>query len=194
MEGNQSISIINFVYNRPRPNDNNIPVEMAGFLGIDWYDMDLVHTGGNYMTDAWGISVSTDLVWDENHNYTTTQIDQIMYDYLGVHTYHVMEDPMGSYIKHVDCWGKYLDVDKILITRVPQSNSHYDDYEAVVDYFANQTTGYGNNYQVYRVYASNGEPYTNSLILNKRVFVPLKARPMIVLPLLLMKRQCPVMR
>jgi uncharacterized repeat protein (TIGR02543 family) len=174
MEGNQSISIINFVYNRPRPNDNNIPVEMAGFLGIDWYDTDLVQTGGNYMTDAWGISVSTDLVWDENTNYTTTQIDQIMYDYLGVHTYHVTQDPLGGYIKHVDCWGKYLDVDKILITSVPQSNSQYDDYEAVVDYFSNQTTGYGNNYQVYRVYASNGEPYTNSLILNKRVFVPIK--------------------
>jgi uncharacterized repeat protein (TIGR02543 family) len=174
MEGNQSISIINFVYNRPRPNDNNIPVEMAGFLGLDVYDMDLVQAGGNYMTDARGISVSTDLVWDENTNYTHAQINQIMNDYLGVHTYHVMQDPMGGYIKHVDCWGKYLDVDKILIARVPQSNSHYDDYEAVADYFANQTSSYGNNYQVYRVYASNGEPYTNSLILNKRVFVPIK--------------------
>jgi uncharacterized repeat protein (TIGR02543 family) len=177
MDGNQSISIINFVYNRPRPNDNNIPVEMAGFLGLDVYDTDLVQTGGNYMTDAWGISVSTDLVWDENTNYTHAQIDQIMSDYLGVHTYHVVQDPMGDYIKHVDCWGKYLDVDKILIGRVPQNDPQYDDYEVVVDYFANQTSGYGNDYQVYRVYSPNGEPYTNSLILNKRVFVPIKGSP-----------------
>jgi agmatine deiminase len=174
MDGNQSISIIDFTYNRPRPNDNNIPVEMADFLGLNWHYMDLVHTGGNYMTDAWGISVSTNLVWEENTNYTHSQIDQVMDDYLGVHTYHVTSDPLGEYIKHVDCWGKYLDVDKILITRVPQSNSQYDEFEATAQYFANQTTGYGNNYQVYRVYASNGEPYTNSLILNKRVFVPIK--------------------
>jgi agmatine deiminase len=172
MDGNQRISVINFVYNRPRPNDNNIPVEMANFLGLDRYDMDLVHSGGNYMTDAWGISVSTDLVWDDNTQYSSTQIDQIVYDYLGVHTYHVTQDPLGSYIKHVDCWGKYLDVDKVLIGRVPQSNSRYDDYESVVDYFAGQTTGYGNYYQVYRVDTPNSEPYTNSLILNKRVFVP----------------------
>ncbi len=174
MDGNQSIGIIDFIYNRPRPNDDNIPAEMADFLGLNSYDMNLVHAGGNYMTDAWGISVSTNLVWEENTNYTHTQIDQMMYDYLGVHTYHVTTDPLGEYIKHVDCWGKYLDVDKILITRVPQSNSQYDEFEAMAQYFANQTTGYGNNYQVYRVYASNGEPYTNSLILNKRVFVPIE--------------------
>ncbi len=148
MDGNQSISIINFVYNRPRPNDNNIPVEMAGFLGIDWYDMDLVHAGGNYMTDAWGISVSTDLVWEENSNYTHQEIDQIVNDYLGVYTYHVTNDPLGEYIKHVDCWGKYLDVDKILISRVPPSDPQYSEYEAIVGYFANQISGYGNNYQV----------------------------------------------
>jgi agmatine deiminase len=174
MDGNQSISIIDFTYNRPRPNDNNIPAAVASFLGINNYDMDLVHTGGNYMTDSWGISVSTNLVWEENTNYTHSQIDQVMYNYLGVHTYHVTSDPLGEYIKHVDCWGKYLDVDKILITRVPQSNSQYDEFEATAQYFSTQTTGYGNNYQVYRVYASNGEPYTNSLILNKRVFVPIK--------------------
>jgi agmatine deiminase len=172
MDGNQNISIINFVYNRPRPNDNNIPVEMANFLGLDWFDMDLVHSGGNYMTDAWGISVSTDLVWEENTQYTHTQIEQIVYDYLGVHTYHVTIDPLGSYIKHVDCWGKYLDVDKVLIGKVPQVNPQYDEYESVVNYFASQTTGYGNYYQVYRVDTPNSEPYTNSLILNKRVFVP----------------------
>ncbi|UCH95750.1 MAG: agmatine deiminase family protein [Candidatus Aminicenantes bacterium] len=171
-DGNGTISIINFTYNRPRPRDNNIPVEMANFLGLDLYEMDLVHAGGNYMTDGWGISVSTDLVWEENSSKTPAEINQIMNDYLGIHTYHVTDDPLGEYIKHVDCWGKYLDVDKILIGRVPQNDPQYSEYEAVVNYFANQTSGYGNDYQVYRVDTPNGQPYTNSLILNKRVFVP----------------------
>jgi PKD repeat protein len=95
-----------------------------------------------------------------------------VYDYLGVHTYHVTEDPLADYIKHVDCWAKYLDTDKILIARVPQNDPRYSDFEALVNYFAGQVSGYGNNYQVYRVDSPNGEPYTNSLILNKRVFVP----------------------
>jgi PKD repeat protein/agmatine/peptidylarginine deiminase len=176
-DGNGGISIMNFTYNRPRRNDNNIPVEMANFLGVDLYEMDLVHAGGNYMTDTWGISVSTDLVWEENSNYTPQEIDQIVNDYLGVHTYHVTDDPLGEYIKHVDCWGKYLDVDKILISRVPPSDPQYSEYEAIVNYFANQISGYGNNYQVYRVDTPDHQPYTNSFILNKRVFVPIMGSP-----------------
>jgi agmatine deiminase len=176
-EGNGTISIMNFTYNRPRLNDNNIPVEMAAFLGVDLYEMDLIHTGGNYMTDGRGISVSTDLVWEENPSYTPVQINQIVYDYLGVHTYHVTPDPLDDYIKHVDCWAKYLDVDKILIARVPASDPRYPDYESLVNYFANQTSSYGNNYQVYRVDTPDGQPYTNSLILNKRVFVPIMNSP-----------------
>ncbi len=171
-DGNGLISVIDFTYNRPRPNDDVIPAAVASFLGLDLYQMDLVQAGGNYMNDSLGIAVSTDLVWDENPSKTPAQINQIMLDYHGINTYHVTNDPLGDYIKHVDCWGKYLDVDKILITRVPSSDSRYSNYEAIANYFANQTTAYGNNYQVYRVYASGGEPYTNSLILNKRVFVP----------------------
>ena len=172
-DGSRAVSIMNFTYNRPRPDDNNIPVEMASFLGLDLYEMDLIETGGNYMTGGLGNSVSTDLVWEENPTKTPTQINQIMYDYLGINTYHVTDDPLGDYIKHVDCWGKYLDTDKILIGRVPQNDPRYSDYEALATYFAGQTSGYGNNYQVYRVDSPNGEPYTNSLILNKRVFVPI---------------------
>ncbi len=172
-DGSRTISIIDFTYNRPRPNDNKIPAAMAAFLGLERYEMDLVTAGGNYMTDGLGIAVSTDLVWEENSSKTHEQINQIMYDYLGIHTYHVMPDPLDEYIKHVDCWAKYLDVDKILIARVPQNDPRYNDYEALADYFANQTSSYGNLYQVPRVDSFNGEPYTNSFILNKRVFVPI---------------------
>ncbi|NIM17349.1 MAG: PKD domain-containing protein [Candidatus Aminicenantes bacterium] len=172
-DGNRVTSIVDFTYNRPRPDDNNIPAEMATFLSVDLYGMDLVHAGGNYMTDGMGIAVSTDLVWDENSNYTPAEIDQIMNDYLGIHTYHVTADPLGEYIKHVDCWGKYLDVDKILITQVPTNDPQYSDFETTANYFANQTSSYLNNYQVFRVYSPNGQPYTNSLILNTKVYVPI---------------------
>lgn len=171
------VAIINFPYNRPRPNDNDAPILMANTLGIDLYGMDVTHTGGNYMTDGYGKAASTDLVWEDNTSQSHAQINTKMQDYLGIDTYHVTLDPLDDYIKHIDCWGKFLDVDKVLITEVPTSDYRYDDYEFVANYFASQNCSWGYPYEVIRVQAatySAGDinPYTNSLILNDKVFVP----------------------
>lgn len=171
------VAIINFPYNRPRPNDNDVPILMANELGIDLYGMDVTHTGGNYMTDGYGKAASTDLVWEDNTSQSHADINTKMQDYLGIDTYHVTLDPLDDYIKHIDCWGKFLDVDKVLITEVPASDYRYDDYEFVASYFASQNCSWGYPYEVIRVQAatySAGDinPYTNSLILNDKVFVP----------------------
>ena len=172
-DGSDDVAVTDYTYNRPRPNDNAIPGEMATFLSEDVYLMGLEHTGGNYMTDGMGVAVSSDLVADENSSLTQTQIDQIMEDYLGIQTYHVVNDPNGDYIKHVDCWAKFLDVDKILIREVPTGHAQYAELEAVVDYFEAQTSSYGTPYEIYRVDTTNDEPYTNSFILNDKILVPI---------------------
>ena len=171
--GNDELGVIDFTYNRPRPNDNNIPSAFASNQGLSYYLMPLTHTGGNYMTDGQGISVSTDLVWTENSGYTHEQINGIVEDYLGITTYHVVPDVNGEYIKHIDCWGKYLAPDVIMIREVPQSHSQYDEIEAAVDYFESQISCYGTPYEIARVYTPNNQPYTNSLILNDKVLVPI---------------------
>lgn len=170
--GNNQVAVMDFPYNRPRPNDNAIPGRVATFLNMPLYAMNVVHTGGNYMTDGWGISASTNLVYEENNN-NATWVNQQMQNYLGIDNYHVTIDPLGDYIKHIDCWSKFLDVDKILITQVPTSNPRYPYFEQVANYFANQISAYGTPYQVFRVYSPNGQPYTNSLILNEKVYVPI---------------------
>ncbi|MCG8411991.1 MAG: agmatine deiminase family protein [Bacteroidales bacterium] len=170
---NNEVAIVDFPYNRPRPNDNNMPVVFGQKLNLDVYGMNLTSTGGNYMSDGMGAAASCDLVYSENSSLSHAQVKSLVSDYLGVTNYHVVSDPLGAYIKHIDCWGKFLDVDKILITKVPQSDPKYSDFEAMANYWANQQSSYGNNYQVYRVYSPNGQPYTNSLILNDKVLVPI---------------------
>ena len=176
-DGSDDVAIIDFTYNRPRPNDNNIPGEIASYLSENIYLMGLDHTGGNYMTDGMGIAASTELIWEENSSLSHMEIEQQMEDYLGIQTYHVVPDPNGTYIDHIDCWGKFLDVDKILIREVPTGHSQYDEIEATVDYFEAQTSSFGTPYQIYRVYTPNDEPYTNSLILNDKVLVPTMDSP-----------------
>ncbi len=173
-DGNRRISIVDFIYNRPRPADDAIPAALGAYLDVPVYAMDLVHTGGNYMTDGWGISASTDLVWEEN-GFNQALVLQRMLDYLGVDSYHVTIDPQATYLKHIDTWGKFLDVDKILIAEVPATHPRYADHEAVAAYFASQTSAYGTPYQVFRVYTPSGQPYTNALIVNERVYVPISS-------------------
>jgi len=171
INGDNQISVLDFPYNRPRPLDDVIPVHVANHLDIPLYAMSVIHTGGNYMTTGWGIAASTDLVYEENGN-NIAWVNQQMLDYAGINTYHVTIDPLGEYIKHIDCWAKYLDVDKILIAEVPPTHPRYWAYEQVTLYFANQISAYGTPYEIYRVFTPNGQPYTNSLILNHRVYVP----------------------
>lgn len=173
-DGQNQPGIVDFPYNRPRPNDNNVPPKVAQYLNINLFGMNVTHTGGNMMADGLGMAASTELVYEENSQ-TNAQVNEKMLNYLGINRYDVMNDPLGDYIKHVDCWGKYLAPDKILLGRVPVSDPRYADFEAVADYFETTPSAYGYPYRVYRVLTPGGNPatpYTNSLILNNKVFVP----------------------
>jgi hypothetical protein len=66
----------------------------------------------------------------------------------------------------------------VLVTQTPTSNPNYNKFEAAAAYFSSKTSSWGMPFEVYRVYepAPTGTsqvcPYTNSLILNKKVYVP----------------------
>ncbi len=172
-------AIVDNKYNRPRPYDDEIPGEFAEYWGIEMFGMNVVHTGGNMMEDGRGHGVSDDIVITESYSQagvTEEQVYERMKAYLGIDPYHVTIDPQGDYIAHVDCWGKYLAPDKILLARVPESNPRYPYYEQVAEYFETTNCCWGYPYRVYRVDIPGGNvisPYTNSLILNKKVLVPM---------------------
>ncbi len=182
IDGHDSVNVIDFVYNRPqRPNDDAAMEYVVDYLGVNRYEMPMVHTGGNYMVDGYGTAASTMLVLQENPSETEASLSAMAQAYLGVDDYMFTIDPLGEYIAHIDCWGKFLDVDKVLIGQVPANDPRYNNYEAVAQTFAEATTPWGNHYQVYRVYANPNAnmatPYTNSLILNDHVFVPVTGNP-----------------
>jgi len=178
VDGQDSVAVVDFTYNRPiRPFDDLSMIYVAENLGLHRYEMPMIHTGGNYMADGYGTAASTSLVEVENPSETTASLMQIAQEYLGIDNYILTIDPPGDYIAHIDCWGKFLDVDKVLIGQVQASDPHYNNYELVAQLFANTVTPWGNHYQVYRVpidlNAQYATPYSNSLILNDHVFVPI---------------------
>jgi agmatine/peptidylarginine deiminase len=175
LDSSYTVSVSDFPYNRPsRPQDDDIPVKVAQLMNYPLFGMNVIHTGGNYMCDGMGKAASTDLVVEENPTQTVAEINQKFMDYLGVETYYIRPDPNGTYIDHIDCWSKFLDVDKILVRQVPTSHPQYALIEAAAAFWQTAISGYGTTYQVFRVNTPNDQPYTNSYIINKKVFVPLK--------------------
>ncbi len=173
VDGNDEFGIVDFMYNRPRPSDDAIPSVVAPLLNFNYYGMSLYQTGGNYMTDGINTAAQTQIVHTENTQLTHAQISQKMHAYLGIENFFVINDPNNTYIDHIDCWGKFLAPDKVLIRSVPTTHSQYSEIEAVANFFATTNSAWGYPYRVYRVYTPQNQPYTNSLILNKKVFVPI---------------------
>ncbi len=173
VDGNRDVSIVDFTYNRPRPNDNDAPLKVSNYLDTPYFASDIITAGGNYMTDGYGIAASSTLIFDEN-SMSDQQVLNTFEDYYGIHTYHAVEDPNNTYIDHIDCWGKYLSPHKVLIREVPTWHAQYDEIEEVAEYFSNSLTIYNEPWEVYRIYTGSNQPYTNSLILNNKVFVPIQ--------------------
>ncbi|MCD4774561.1 MAG: agmatine deiminase family protein [Candidatus Aegiribacteria sp.] len=169
-DGHQGI--FNYSYNRPRPDDNDIPVVVGSAWGIPVYTSTIEHTGGNYMSSGFGQAMSTDLVYSENGG-NEDWVDTQMGTYLGIDTYVTMEDPL-SYVSidHIDCWAKMLSPDRLLVLRLPPSHPDYVVLEAAADILASTESPFGTNWEVYRVESSGSEGYTNSLISNDHVYVP----------------------
>ncbi|MBW6513949.1 MAG: agmatine deiminase family protein [Candidatus Syntrophosphaera sp.] len=172
-DGNDNYGVVDYRYNRPRPNDNLIPQVFANQNGLDYYGMSLYQTGGNYMTDGINTAAQTTIAYSENSSLTQAQVNARMQAYMGITSYHVLPDPNNTYIDHIDCWGKFLAPDKVLIRSVPTTHAQYNAIEQTAAYFANLNCAWGYPYKVYRVNTPQNQPYTNSLILNNRVFVPI---------------------
>ncbi len=172
VDGDDNVSVVDFTYNRPRPNDNQAPSKMSDYLNTPYFATDLIHCGGNYMSDGYGVAASTSLVYEENQ-ISNSDVNEAMQDYYGIIDYHVVDDPNNEYIDHIDCWGKFLSPSKLLIREVSQSHPQYDEIEEVVDYFSSQLNSFGEPWEIFRVYTQSDQPYTNSTILNNKVLVPI---------------------
>ena len=77
VDGNRDVGVVDFTYNRPRPNDNDAPLKVSNHLDTPYFATDIITAGGNYMTDGLGIGASTTLIYEEN-TMSNNQIHQDM--------------------------------------------------------------------------------------------------------------------
>lgn len=195
-----SLYLVDWVYNRPRPKDDTICRIAAKKYNIRLYQTTnapykLVHTGGNYMSDGFGNAFSEDLVVEENsstggygQNLSEAQIDTIMKKFMGVNRYTTLPNLPNDGIHHIDMHMKLMDEETLLVAQYPTGVSDGPQIEANLQYIlANVNSVYGTPYKVIRVPAPpdpacGGYPltsnscsyltYSNGLFVNKTYLLP----------------------
>ena len=186
IEPENSLAIIDLVYNRPRPLDDTYPESAAGYFGINYYGLGLIEAGGNMLLDGQGAVIVSNVIFDGSQGFDPTltqdQLEQYFLDYFGVHkvivTPHLINDGTG----HIDMFVKLINDSTIIVGEYENQSAgypgNYDICNQVASQLANETNGAGRPFNIIRMPMpsyNNGITYTyiNSLIVNNKVLVPI---------------------
>ncbi|MBK9984971.1 MAG: agmatine deiminase family protein [Saprospiraceae bacterium] len=181
---------IDWIYNRPRPQDDATPAAVADYLHIPLYEAtvdpdDFVHTGGNHFSDGLHNAFSSMLVLEENSDKTEDEIDTIAKKYLGVEQY--VKFPTLPYdgIHHLDMHMRIIDEETIIVGEYPDGVADGPQINANIEYLNNEIkTSFGHKYRIIRMpmppdannrypdHGGNYRTYTNAVFLNKTLLVP----------------------
>ncbi len=186
-----SLFLADWIYNRPRPLDDVTPTHMAGLWGVPVYEMkqapnDLVHSGGNYMSDGFGTAFSSTLTVAENTTKTVAQIDTIMKKFMGITRYIKMPSLPYDGIHHIDMHMKLLDEETLLWGEYPTGVADGPQIEANLQFVqSNYMSVFGTPYKIIRIPMpkdkNNKWPdqsggwyctYTNGVFVNRSYIFP----------------------
>jgi agmatine/peptidylarginine deiminase len=160
-----SVLLVEWIYNRPRPDDDVLPEAIATKLGLPLYATtaaphDLVNTGGNFHTDGMGTAFASELILDENapgNSYgvtpkTAADIDTILHAYMGIERFITMPTLPYDGIHHIDMHWRLLDEETLLVGEYPAGMADGPQIEANLQYvLANHLSVWGTPYRVVRI-------------------------------------------
>ncbi|MEE9230148.1 MAG: agmatine deiminase family protein [Acidobacteriota bacterium] len=164
------------------PIDDNATEIVAKTLGFSNLRLPFALTGGNALVDGHGTAFSTCVMLNENRRYLGVSEDEFYRAteaQLGISNYVIVPNFEWFGIQHIDCLLKPLDEETILVKRVPEGHPDHEPIKEIVTYLATLTNPHGRPYRIVRIdtppyllghFVAN---YTNSLILNRKILVPL---------------------
>ncbi len=159
--------------------DDAVNAALAEEFGCGLFMMPAFCTGGNFMADGHGTAFSTEQMYRENAPYMDEAgFRALAGEYLGIDNYVFLGGTENNGIQHIDCWAKLLDEETIMVKRPPVWHEEYARIEANIQILEGLTNAHGRPYRIVRIDTPpydgyNVAAYTNSLILNRKVLVPL---------------------
>lgn len=195
-----TLLLVDWIYNRPRPDDDVIPQQLANHLGLNLYNTtsaptDLVNTGGNFMSDGQGTAWASELVLEENepgnpYNVSVKSeaaIDNIFQEFQGISRFIKMTALQYDIINHIDMHLKIIDEETLLVGEYPPGIADGPQINANIDYVVNAFQSYFNSaYKIVRIPMPNSSSglypddspaaayrtYTNGVFVNKSYLYP----------------------
>jgi len=170
--------LVDFIYNRPRPDDDTMPWRIGDEWSMPVYGSPLTHAGGNFMVDGLGTGFASDLIIEENPSYTPEEIDSFMIEYSGIEQFIIMPRISIEYTHHIDLWAKILNDTLVMVGEYASGHPNYNILNQNADSISRCKNREGYYYKVVRMpmpwSMSNSPPsYLNSLFVNNKVLVPL---------------------
>jgi len=157
---------------------------LADSLGFAICPLAAAVTGGNFLVDGRGTAFSTCVILMENRSMglSDEEFFKLIQEKLGINNHVILPNYERIGIQHIDCAIKPLDEETILVMRLPQDHSEYAIIEEIAQRLQGLTNSYGRPYKIIRIDTGRFKDesvaaYTNSLILNKKVFIPLYGIP-----------------
>ncbi len=185
------LSFVNMMYDRwNRWEDDAFPWRYANEIEVDCYSMTdgdnwFRLEGGNLMVDGAGIFYTTDRCFEQNDpshggDLTEEEVIQWATDYFNLVEFRDVIRLSNDGTGHIDMQIKLLNETTVLISEVSSDDNDYERLEYNVRYFENRTARNGQPYNIVRVpFEKPGGThytYTNSLIVNNKVLVPVYNR------------------
>jgi agmatine/peptidylarginine deiminase len=166
--------------------DDAATAAVARTLNLPVLELPFAFTGGNALMDGHGTAFSTCVMLNENRRYLGISRDEFLKAVetrLGLSRYVIVPNFEWFGIQHIDCLLKPLDEETLLVKRIPEDHPDHESIEAIVRYLAALKGPYGRPYRILRIDTPTYKlgyfvaSYTNSLILNHKVLVPLFGIP-----------------
>jgi agmatine/peptidylarginine deiminase len=160
--------------------DDQAPLAVARTLGYPCTELPFALTGGNVLFDGRGTAFATEIMLDENHYHGISReaCMDIARQGLGIQQFHFVSNFQRLGIQHIDCLMKLLDEERILVKRAPPDHPAAPYIERAICQLSRLTNVYGRPYEILRIdtptyYKNKLANYTNALIVNRSIFVPL---------------------
>jgi agmatine/peptidylarginine deiminase len=175
-DGNNELCIVNNTcWGGTAPLDDEFPSKFAREYGYKYYEPTekIYCEGGNFYPNAYGLAFSSSYVYADNKEKSKAHTDSLFRDWLGIETYNT---PAPNLIWHHDTWGKPANPETLIVVQWPETHKNYPVGEGMAAYYETLQSPWGRPYKIHRLpmfpFGGTFKPYMNSLVANKKVFVP----------------------